>query len=242
MPGGGNLILDTQNVSLDEPYVTPFQAEPGRYVKLTVTDTGIGMSRETRERIFEPFFTTKGTEGGTGLGLASVYGIVRNHGGFINVYSAEGRGSTFILYFPPVDKEIVRNAEATAPEMVPGTGTILLVDDEPLIRESISKALSLFGHKVLTAEDGQKAIDIYRANRGEIKVVILDMVMTGMNGAKVFGCLKEVDPAVKVILSSGYGLNDDLSKIMARGCKAFVQKPFDVKELSQTIREVLIGH
>jgi CheY-like chemotaxis protein len=242
MPGGGNLILDTQNVSLDEPYVTPFQAKPGRYVKLTVTDTGVGMGQETRERVFEPFFTTKGMEGGTGLGLASVYGIVRNHGGFINVYSAEGRGSTFILHFPPVDKEIVRNAEATATKMVPGTGTILLVDDEQLIRESIGKALSFFGYKVLTAEDGQKAIDIYRANQGEIKVVILDMVMAGMNGEKVFGCLKEIDPAVKVILSSGYGLGDDLSKIMARRCNAFVPKPFDVKELSQTVREVLVGH
>jgi two-component system, cell cycle sensor histidine kinase and response regulator CckA len=237
MPDGGNLFLETRNTTIGPDYLQPFAVQPGKYVRLTVRDTGIGMDKKTAERVFEPFFTTKEMGRGTGLGLASVYGIVKNHGGFITVYSEVGHGTTFHVYLPASDKEM--EAEKKYSGAIPkGNETVLLVDDEQTIVDVMEKALLLTGYKVLVARGGEEAIEVFRKNRDRIDLVILDMIMPGMGGGKVFDSLRAIDPGVKVILSSGYSIDGEASQIMARGCNGFIQKPFGIKELSQKIREI----
>ncbi len=238
MPEGGDLYLETRNVRLGPDYTKPFAIQQGNYVRISVRDTGIGMDKATQKRIFEPFFTTREMGRGTGLALASVYGSVKNHGGFINVYSEIGHGTIFRVYFPASDKEIPE--ERIAPRAIPvGSETVLLIDDEETITEVIGKALTLTGYKVLPAHGGEEALQLYQDNRSSIDVVVLDMIMPGMNGGKVFDRLRDMNKGVKVILSSGYSLEGEASQIMARGCDGFIQKPFGIKELSQKIREVL---
>lgn len=238
MHSGGELYLETQNVVLDERYCRPFDVKPGSYVKIQVTDTGVGMDTETRQRIFEPFFTTKDMGRGTGLGLASAYAIIKNHGGIIDVYSEKGHGSTFSFYLPASEKEIL--AEAKPEEgIIPGHNTILIVDDEAMNIELLKELLETLGYKTLTARNGQKAIELYREYRKGIHLVILDMIMPGMNGRETFLKLKEIDAEVKVLLSSGYSIDGEAAKILDLGCSGFIQKPFRVAELSQKIRTVL---
>jgi PAS domain S-box-containing protein len=238
MPEGGNLYLETKNVALGPDYIKPFAVQPGNYVRISVQDNGAGMDRKTAERIFEPFFTTKEMGRGTGLGLASVYGIVKNHGGFITVYSEVGKGTTFHVYLPASEKEIAEDKKLPG-EIPVGKETILLVDDEDTIVEVMEKALTLTGYKVLVARGGEQAIQVFQQNRDRIDLVLLDMIMPGMNGGKVFDSLRGLHPGVKVILSSGYSIDGEASQIMARGCNGFIQKPFGIKELSQKIREVM---
>ena len=205
---------------------------------MSVTDTGVGMDEKTMKRIFEPFFTTKEMGRGTGLGLASVYGIVKGHKGFINVYSQVGHGTTFNVYLPGSKK----GAEAVAqvPEkLIRGTETILLVDDEEMIIKVGKRILETLGYSVITASGGQEAVEVYRVNWQEIALVILDMIMPDLEGGKTFDELKGVNPEVKVILSTGYSLNEEAKGIMQRGCQAFMQKPFNVYALSRTVREVI---
>ncbi len=238
MPGGGELYLETANVNMDDNYARSFSALPGKYVKISVTDTGTGMDEKTRERIFEPFFTTKEMGRGTGLGLATVYGIIKGHKGVINVYSEKGEGTTFTVYLPASEKEVVM--ERKAPEnLLRGTETVLFVDDEDIIVGVTRDILQNLGYKVFAARSGREAIEIYKANKDAIAVVILDMVMPEMGGGEAFDHLKEINPDIKVILSSGYSLNGQAVKIMDRGCRSFIQKPFSVITLSQKIREVL---
>lgn len=238
MPGGGDLYIETENVTLDENYVKPFSVKPGKYVKISVTDTGTGMDEATRERIFDPFFTTKEIGRGTGLGLASVYGIITNHGGFINVYSEKGHGSTFNIYLPASKKEIIRTKELKS-DTLRGSETVLLVDDEDMIIEVAKALLKQLGYNVLTAGSGKEAIDIYEKNKARIDIVLLDMIMPDMNGGHTYDRMKEIDPDVKVILSSGYSINGQATEILDRGCKGFIQKPFNIKQLSQRMREIL---
>ena len=238
MPGGGNLYLGTENVTLDESYVKPFSIEPGRYVKISVTDTGVGMDKAIQERIFDPFFTTKEIGRGTGLGLASVYGIIKNHGGFINVYSEKGHGTTFNIYLPASEKEAIVE-KTPAGETLRGTETILFVDDEDMIIEVAEKLFEQLGYKVLAARSGKEAIEIYEENKERIDIVILDMIMPDMNGGDTYDRMKDINPRVKVLLSSGYSINGQATEIMDRGCNGFIQKPFKIKELSQTLREIL---
>ncbi len=238
MPDGGDIYIETQNVTLGPDYIKPFSLQLGNYVRISVTDTGIGMDKKVQERIFEPFFTTKEMGRGTGLGLASVYGIVKNHGGFINIYSEVGHGSTFKIYLPACDKAVPEEKKA-APEIVGGRGTILLIDDESAILEILEKTLILTGYKVITAQSGKEALEIYKENQDRIDLVLLDMIMPGMSGGKVFDLLRELNPGVKVILSSGYSMGGEASKIMARGCNGFIQKPYHISELSKKIKEVL---
>jgi PAS domain S-box-containing protein len=238
MPNGGNLYLETQNTVIGPDYLQPFAVEPGKYVRIAVGDTGVGMEKKTVERVFEPFFTTKEMGRGTGLGLASVYGIVKNHGGFITVYSEVGRGTTFHIYLPASEKEI--EADKPYPTAIPrGKERVLLVDDEQTIVEVMEKALLLTGYKVLVAGGGEEAIEVFKKNQDRIDLVILDMIMPGMGGGKVFDALRAICPGVKVILSSGYSIDGEASQILARGCSGFIQKPFGIKELSQKIREVM---
>ena len=238
MPDGGNLIVETNNAVLDGSYVKPFEINPGKYVKIAITDSGIGMDENTKNKIFDPFFTTKEMGRGTGLGLASVYGIVKNHCGFINVYSEKGHGSTFTIYLPASEGEVVHYSEKMK-ELKHGTETVLLVDDEQLIIEVGSKMLNKLGYKVLTSRTMAEAVEVYKSNMDKIEVVILDMIMPGISGSQIFDELKLVNPDVKVILSSGYSLNGQAASILKRGCKGFIQKPYNLDSLSQKIREVL---
>jgi two-component system, cell cycle sensor histidine kinase and response regulator CckA len=238
MPSGGRLYIETENVILDEQYCRPFDANPGPYVKIQVRDTGIGMDPETQKRIFEPFFSTKGIGKGTGLGLASAYGIIRNHGGIINLYSEKGHGTTFNIYLPASGKEpLVTKPSESSP--LTGHETILLVDDEPLNTETVKELLRALGYRIMTAQSGQEAIEIYREHHGEIGLVILDMIMPEMNGRETLIKLMEIDKNVRVLLSSGYSINGEAKSILELGCKGFIQKPFRVEELSRKIRAIL---
>ena len=238
MPGGGDIYTQTENVTLDENYVKPFEISPGRYVKISVTDTGVGMDEATRERIFEPFFTTREMGTGTGLGLAFVYGIVKNHGGFINVYSEKGQGTTFNIYLPASEKDVIEKKKLSK-EVAKGEGTILLVDDEKMISDVGEKLLKRLGYQVITAKSGKEALDIYEKNMADIDLVLLDMIMPGLSGGDTYDRLKAINSDIKVLLSSGYSINSQARKILDRGCNGFIQKPFNIEELSQQIRDTL---
>lgn len=239
MPDGGKLHVETDNVVLDEGYTTPFGVSPGNYVKIFVRDTGIGMDKATQQRIFDPFFTTKEMGRGTGLGLSSAYGIVKNHGGIINVYSEKAKGSGFSIYLPASRKEVPLGEEALADEILKGTETILLVDDEDMILDVGKRMLGEMGYKVLIAGSGEEGVEVYSNKKGEIDLVILDMVMPDMGGGEAYDRMKAEDPDVKVMLSSGYSVNGRAAEILERGCNGFIQKPFNIKELSAKIREML---
>jgi PAS domain S-box-containing protein len=237
MPAGGDLYIETKNIALDESYVKPYTVKSGEYVKISVTDTGPGMDERTRERIFEPFFTTKEMGRGSGLGLASVYGIVKNHNGFINVYSEKGHGTTFNIYLPALSKEVP--TKKTSVRALKGSETILIVDDEDAVISVCKELLEALDYKVITAYSGKDAVGIYRSKKEEIDLVILDMIMPEMGGGEAFELMKAINPGIKVILSSGYSLNGHAADIMKQGCKTFIQKPFSIDELSKKIREVL---
>ena len=238
MPGGGHLYIQTANVLLDGDDVEPFEIRAGQYVKITITDSGVGMDAATQQRIFEPFFTTKEMGRGTGLGLASAYGIIKNHDGLIDVHSTKGKGTTFSIYLPVGEKDVaeIKNLDK---EILRGRETILIVDDEDLIIEIGQKMLAKMGYRTLVAQGGQETIEVYRQHGDQIDLTILDMIMPDMNGQETYESLKKLNPAVKVLLSSGYSLNDQARKIMDLGCHGFIQKPFDVIQLSQKIREIL---
>jgi two-component system cell cycle sensor histidine kinase/response regulator CckA len=237
MPGGGELYLQTENSSLDADHVKPLDIEPGRYVKITVTDTGVGMDEETQQRIFEPFFSTKEMGRGTGLGLASVYGIIQNHHGFITVDSERGHGTTFTIYLQASDKEPEEEG-AISEELVRGSGTVLLVDDEERVLTVGKDMLATMGYEVLTASSGKEAVEIFRENQHTVDVVILDMIMPGMGGSETYDRLQQINPGVKVLLSSGYSLDGEAQKILSRGCNGFIQKPFDLYDLSSKLRDL----
>jgi len=238
MPGGGNLFIETENVELDRKSVMAYGVDPGKYVKISITDNGVGMDKKTLERIFDPFFTTKEMGKGSGLGLASAYGIIKNHGGIIDVRSKKGEETTFMIYLPASEKEVPRE-EALPEEVLEGEETILLVDDEDMIIDAGKEMLEEMGYTVLAAESGMEAIDTYREKDDEIDMVILDMIMPEMGGGETYDRLREGDPEIKVLLSSGYSIEGEATEILERGCNGFIQKPFDMKEISRKIREVL---
>jgi CheY-like chemotaxis protein len=238
MPGGGDMFVETEKVVLDEIHAIPGPMTSGRYVKVTVTDTGTGMDTHTKERIFDPFFSTKGMGRGTGLGLATVYGILRGHGGMITVESEPGQGSTFILCLPASEKD--HAAEKGSDEaLLRGTETILLVDDEETVLEVSRELLASLGYRVYAAGSGQEAVVLYKERKGEIDLVILDMVMPGLSGGETFDRLREIDSGIKVLLASGYSIDGKAQDILDRGCNGFLQKPFRLEELSRRVREVL---
>jgi PAS domain S-box-containing protein len=238
MPTGGDLFIDTgftTHLALqDRPYVP----RPGSYVELTVRDTGVGMDLETQRRIFEPFFTTKGLSGGTGLGLASVYGTVKAHGGYVDVTSTPGIGSAFTVYLPATNEEVF-SSEDTQGEIVLGRGTVLVVDDDEAVLEACASILAYLEYTPLRAETGRQAIEVFRERRHEIDLVILDMILPDLNGGEVFDEIKAADPDAKVLLASGYSLGGAAQAILERGCNDFIQKPFTIEQLSQKIGAVL---
>ena len=238
MPQGGDIFLKTINIPYGDIRGKLYNPKPGDYVLLTVTDTGMGMDPKTLDRIFEPFFTTKELGRGTGLGLASVYGIIKGHGGYVDVESEEGRGTTFKIYLPASNREIQKTIEVPD-HIIKGTGTILLVDDEEMVLEVGERFLKVMGYQVLTAREGREAIEVYQKHRDTIDLVLLDIIMPNMKGGEVFDRLKEINPEVKVLLSSGYSIDDEASQILERGGSGFIQKPFDMNQLSQSIRAML---
>ena len=243
MPEGGKLYLQTENITLDKNYVKPYHFEVGNYVKISVTDTGVGMDKATKDKIFDPFFTTKkrGSDKGTGLGLASAYGIIKNHHGFINVYSEKGIGTTFNIYLPVSEKDVkeVKEEKKLPDGFLKGTETILFVDDEEMIINVSEEILKTLGYTVLTATSGGEAIKTYNGNKDNIDMVILDMIMPDMNGGKTYDILREINPDIKVLLSSGYSISGQATGILERGCDGFIQKPFNIEQLSKKIREIL---
>ncbi len=238
MPSGGDLILKTMNTAHTAMQDQVYDAKPGRYVLVSVTDTGTGMDKETQERIFDPFFTTKEMGRGTGLGLATVYGTVKGHGGYIDVQSEKGRGTTFSIYLPAAERK-VRKAVGPSEPVLKAAGTILLADDEEIVRGVGQELLEALGYGVLTARDGREAIETFSKHHDEIDLVLLDMVMPNMGGGQAYDRLKEIDPEVKVLLSSGYSIDGEAGEILARGCNGFIQKPYSLKGLSEKIREIL---
>ena len=238
MPGGGDLTLKTMNVTHEDMEGGLYSPKPGNYVLLTVTDTGIGMNQETEERIFEPFFTTKQLHRGTGLGLSCVYGMVKGHAGYIDVESERGRGTTFSIYLPATEEKVKKSSKASEP-VIMGSGTILFVDDEKLILKVGGALLERLGYTVFKAADGREALEIYETKKDEVDLVVLDMIMPHMGGGETYDRIKEFNPNVKVLLSSGYSIDSQARQILSRGCNGFIQKPFTMRELSVTLKEIL---
>ncbi len=238
MPGGGELYLQTENVTLDDSYTQHFSVQAGDYVKISIADTGIGMDEKTIKRIFDPFFTTKDMGRGTGLGLASAYGIIKNHGGIINADSILNKGTTFNVFLPASDKNIVK-IKPLNQKTLKGAGTVLLVDDEEMIIDVGSQILENLGYSVLSARSGTDAIEVYRVHQDEIILVILDMIMPDLGGGETYDRLRKINPEIKILLSSGYSIDGQASEIMDRGCNGFIQKPFNIKQLSRKIRDVI---
>ena len=239
MPGGGKLVLKTTNVTHADMKGKLYEPKTGNYVKLAVTDEGIGMDQQTQERIFDPFFTTKEMgRRGTGLGLASVYGIIKSHGGYIDVESEKGRGTILTIYLPASGQKISQT-DKSADSTREGGGTILLVDDEEMVLNMSAKMLTKLGYTVLKAKSGEEAIAVYKRNKDRIDLVLLDMIMPGMSGKETYEKIRDINRNVKVLLSSGYSIDGQATEILKRGCSGFIQKPFRLEELSGKIREIM---
>jgi len=238
MPAGGNLYIQTKNEILDENFAASYGVRPGKYAAISITDTGIGMDEKTLKRVFDPFFTTKAKERGTGLGLASAYGIIKNHGGIIMAESARGQGTTLHIYLPASEKAVIDELQDDQ-NILKGSGIILLVDDEEMIIEVGVQVLKKLGYEVLTARHGKEAIDIYQQNWQKLTMVILDLIMPEMGGGETYDRLKEINPDVKALLSSGYSLDGQATEILNRGCDGFIQKPFGLEELSEKLRRII---
>jgi len=240
MPHGGELFITTKNITHKDIKGKSYTIKPGNYILLTIRDTGIGMDKHTQAKVFDPFFTTKGLARGTGLGLASVYGIMKAHGGYIDVESQKGQCTTFFLYLP-ASKETIGEEVKTPGTIEKGKETILLVDDEEIILDVGEALLTSLGYTVLIAHGGKEAIEIVRTTlpSSPPDLVILDMIMPSMGGGETYDKLKEIHPTIKVLLSSGYSINGQATEILKRGCDGFMQKPFTMRELSKAIREVL---
>lgn len=241
MPEGGKFTITTGNSILDDEFckVIP-DFSPGEYVMLRITDTGCGMDCETLNHIFEPFFTTKEVGKGSGLGLAMVFGIVRVHKGYITCESEMGQGTTFTIYLPAVRSDDVDLPDDKKEKILTGgSECILVVDDEESLRQLAAETLDYFGYKTITATDGESAIELYKNKRGQIALVIMDLIMPGMGGRR---CLNELllrDPNVKVLIASGYLHDEEMNAIIKAGAKGFIVKPYKMEELLHAVRKHL---
>ena len=241
MPEGGSISVRAENAFVDENYARMhIEAKAGRFVMITVSDTGPGMSAEIQSRIFEPFFTTKEMTKGTGLGLSTALTIVKSHGGFINVYSELHRGSQFSVYLPAIETAEVTEAGALKADIPLGNGElVLVVDDEESIREITRGTLETFGYNVLTANDGTEALAIYADKKNEIAVVLTDMVMPFMDGPATIRALQRMNPRVKIIAASGLGTAQRAGEGSLEGVSVFLNKPYTAEKLLKTLAQVL---
>ena len=236
MPEGGQLKISTEPVTLDEAFCRERERmSPGKYLLLSVADTGVGISPENLERIFDPFFTTKAQGKGTGLGLSMVFGIVKNHGGCVDVRSEAGTGTVFRVYLPESSEGAPKEKAAMDPILPRGRGKILLVDDQEPVREVARDMLEALGYEVITAAEGLEGISRYRDLWRDIDLVILDMVMPNLSGGDCFRRMKEINPKARVVLSSGYSMDGAIQDVMNEGILAFIQKPYRLEELSRVV-------
>ncbi len=242
MAEGGTLLIETKDVVLDEHYCrTHLGSRPGRYVLLAVSDTGHGMDRGTVQHIFEPFYTTKRAGEGTGLGLAMVYGIVKNHDGYITCYSEPGLGTTFKIYLPALEQKNISSQPLEDESQLPrGKGeTILLVDDEAFIRELGHEVLKNFDYRVLTAASGEEALETYRGRPDEIDLIVLDLIMPGMGGNQCLRRILELDPRARIVVASGFTANGPREELLQMGASDFITKPYEMRQMLTTIRNVI---
>jgi two-component system, cell cycle sensor histidine kinase and response regulator CckA len=240
MPDGGHLIIETRNVEIEEEYCRHHAyAQVGSYVMLSVSDTGIGMDKATLERVFEPFFTTKQMGRGTGLGLSTVYGVVKQHGGFIYAYSEPGQGSAFRLYFPAVSRVHEQREIQGDEQPTTGTETILLADDHDGLRESARQMLEGLGYRVITASNGTEAVELFKANSDQIDLVLLDVVMPSLSGPEAYLQISAIRPGVGVVFTSGYTAEAASLKSALEKGTPILQKPYGLKGLSQIVRSTL---
>jgi len=241
MPDGGTLTIGTKEDFLDEEFCRRhLDAHEGNYVILTVSDTGIGMTRDVQEHVFEPFFSTKEEKGGTGMGLATVYSTVRHHGGIITFYSEKDQGTTFRLYFPAIEGTSEEATERPDTSDQIGTETILLVDDEAMVREVWSDYLVEKGYTVYIAEKGETAIEIFKKESSTIDLVILDYVLPGISAREVLTRFREINPNVAVVITSGYSENGQAGSILAENVDGFIQKPTPLTVMHRKLRELLV--
>ncbi len=245
MSNGGTLTVSTANIVLDDSFVKPYNLTPGSYLKISVADTGAGMDGKNIQRIFEPFYTTRPMGEGTGLGLASVFGIIKKHKGIITVDSQIGRGTTFSIYLPAA-RILQRPKEKDKPRVIAsdkrpekGSGTILVVDDEEYILNADKAMLKELGYEVLLANGGKEALRIFDENKDRINLLILDLIMPDLSGEIVYDRIKASRPDVRVILSSGYSIEGQAESILKRGCDGFIQKPYNLNQLALKIRQIL---
>jgi PAS domain S-box-containing protein len=236
MPEGGVLALESSRVTLGEGDSSrPSHCLPGNYARITVRDTGVGIAPQVLGRIFDPFFTTKEAGKGSGLGLAMVYGMASRAGGFVQVETEVGHGSAFSIYLPLKGPAVERTVAARSSVLEAGTGTVLVVDDEPMVLAFIEEALKKLGYKVLTVVDGQQACEVYSSHSNQIDMVLLDMVMPGTTGLEICRRLRGINPKVKVILSSGYSSGDVAREARLAGAMGFIGKPYSLEELSSAL-------
>ncbi len=241
MPEGGDLIFEVGRVSgLEIEHKGHPHVDAKEYCLIQISDTGIGMTEDVIQKVFEPFYTTKGAEKGTGLGMSTTFGIVRSHDGHITIYSEPGHGTNVKVYLPLAPEDVAEHGiPESANQIMQGTETILIVDDEPMMLKTATQILDRSGYVTITANGGCDAVDIYRKMGREIDLVLLDMVMPDMDGMDVFVTIREMNPLVKVILISGYSINGQAGTLLGMGVQGFVQKPFDRLELTGTVREIL---
>ena len=241
MPNGGRLLIETRNADLNEEYCRRTESiAPGRYVSLLVSDDGVGMDAATKEKIFEPFFTTKERGKGTGLGLATVFGIVKQHLGHIDVYSEIGKGSVFRIYLPSIEAAAESRPEVEEAPVRGGTETILLAEDHEGLRQMSQEMLTSLGYSIVLARDGREAIEKFEADSGKISLVVLDVVMPRLGGPGALERIRGINPSIPVIFTSGYSEESEmLSSLVSRGAAILLQKPYPPKDLARKIRDIL---
>lgn len=237
MPNGGKLYIHSKNVILDESFVRPYRLKPGEYVLISVKDTGRGMDLATQKRIFDPFFTTKNIGQGSGLGLASVLGIVKNHGGIIKVDSEKGEGSVFNIYLI-VSSRYTTTMVNKSKNITVGADTILLIDDDELIIDVCESLLTELGYQVITAINGRAALKKIKENFKAIKIIMLDITLPDMEGTEVLDRIKILNPEVPILLMSGYSRDEKINRIIHKSNNNFIQKPFNLKQLSEKLKAV----
>ena len=239
-PRGGIISIDIEKHVVDEFFCNSHaDALPGvDYWRISVMDAGVGIEKKVLKKIFEPFFTTKGRGKGSGLGLSMSYSIVRQHGGFIDVYSEPGKGSIFSVYIP-VNEVKIEEEKKIKSGLTSGSGLILVIDDEKSMCEMASNMLKLFGYEVITSDDSEKGIEIFREKHKSIKAVLLDMIMPKKTGGELFAIFKEIDSSVPVVITSGFGKDENIENLLKGGASSFIQKPFSMEALAHAMEKAV---